>query len=44
MEEIFYKKVSDLSVFENKTIFEVGYEKLKEKLVSLYGAENIETV
>lgn len=44
MEETFYKKVSDLSIFENKTIFEVGYEKLKEKLVSLYGAENIETV
>lgn len=44
MEETFAKKVSDLSVFENKTIFEVGYEKLGEKLVSLYGAENIETV
>ncbi len=44
MEETFYKNVSDLSVFENKTIFEVGYEKLGEKLASLYGAENIETV
>jgi mRNA-degrading endonuclease RelE of RelBE toxin-antitoxin system len=44
MEETFTKKVSDLSVFENKTIFEVGYEKLGEKLASLYGAENIETV
>jgi len=44
MEEEFTKKVSDISVFENKTIFEVGYEKLGEKLASLYGAENIETV
>jgi hypothetical protein len=44
MEETFYKKVSDLSVFETKTIFEVGYEKLGEKLASLYGEENIETV
>ena len=44
MEETFYKNVSDLSVFENKTIFEVGYEKLGEKLVNLYGEENIETV
>lgn len=44
MEETFTKKVPDLSVFENKTIFEVGYEKLGEKLASLYGAENIETV
>jgi hypothetical protein len=44
MEETFTKKVSDLSVFETKTIFEVGYEKLGEKLASLYGAENIETV
>lgn len=44
MEETFYKKVSDLSVFENKTIFEVGYEKLAEKLAGLYGAENIEVV
>ncbi len=44
MEEEFTKKVADISVFENKTIFEVGYEKLGEKLASLYGAENIETV
>lgn len=44
MEETFAKTVSDLSAFENKTIFEVGYEKLGEKLASLYGAENIETV
>ena len=44
MEETFTKKVADLSVFETKTIFEVGYEKLGEKLTTLYGAENIETV
>jgi len=44
MEETFTKKVADLSVFENKTIFEVGYEKLGEKLIALYGAENIEIV
>lgn len=44
MEEEFTKKVADISTFESKTIFEVGYEKLGEKLASLYGAENIETV
>lgn len=44
IEETFAKRVSDLSAFETKTIFEVGYEKLGEKLASLYGAENIETV
>lgn len=44
MEETFYKNVSDLSAFETKTIFEVGYEKLGEKLTALYGAENIEIV
>lgn len=44
MEETFTKTVSDLSAFETKTIFEVGYEKLGEKLTALYGAENIETV
>jgi hypothetical protein len=44
MEETFYKKVSDLSVFETKTIFEVGYEKLGEKLNALYGATNIEVI
>jgi hypothetical protein len=44
MEEEFTKKVSDISVFESKSIFEVGYEKLGEKLASLYGEENIETV
>lgn len=44
MEEEFTKKVADLSVFENKTIFEVGYEKLGEKLATTFGAENIEIV
>lgn len=44
MEEEFMKKVSDISVFESKTIFEVGYEKLGEKLSTLYGEENIEIV
>ena len=44
MEETFYKNVSNLTPFETKTIFEVGYEKLAEKLSSLYGEENIEIV
>lgn len=44
MEEEFTKKVPDISAFETKTIFEVGYEKLGEKLTALYGAENIEIV
>lgn len=44
MEEEFTKKVVDLSAFETKTIFEVGYEKLGEKLSTLYGEENIEIV
>jgi methyl coenzyme M reductase subunit C-like uncharacterized protein (methanogenesis marker protein 7) len=44
MEEEFTKKVADLSVFESRTIFEVGYEKLGEKLSATFGAENIETV
>ena len=44
MEEEFTKKVADISEFETKTIFEVGYEKLGEKLTALYGAENIEIV
>jgi hypothetical protein len=44
MEEEFTKKVADISAFETKTIFEVGYEKLGEKLTALYGAENIEIV
>lgn len=44
MEEEFTKKIVDISVFENKTIFEVGYEKLGEKLATTFGSENIEIV
>lgn len=44
LEEEFVKKVADISVFEDRTIFDVGYEKLGEKLSGLYGAENIEIV
>lgn len=44
IEEEFTKTVSDLSAFESKTIFEIGYEKLGEKLATLYGQENIEIV
>ena len=44
IEEEFTKTVSDLSAFESKTIFEVGYEKLGEKLATLFGQENIEIV
>ena len=44
MEEEFTKKIVDISVFESKTIFEVGYEKLGEKLVATFGEENIEIV
>ena len=38
------KTVSDISAFESKTIFEIGYEKLGEKLATLFGEENIEIV
>ena len=31
----------DIATLENVSIFAYGYEKLKEKLVGLYGAENI---
>lgn len=31
----------DTATLENVSIFAYGYEKLKEKLVGLYGAENI---
>jgi hypothetical protein len=44
VEDTFYKKEADLSIFETKTIFEFGYEKLNELLSNLYGAENLETV
>jgi hypothetical protein len=35
-------KVPDWSQVENHNIFEFGYAKLKDKLIELYGAENIE--
>jgi hypothetical protein len=44
MEEEFTKTVSDISAFESKSIFEIGYEKLGEKLATLFGEENIEIV
>lgn len=31
----------DIATLENVSIFAYGYEKLREKLVGLYGAENI---
>jgi hypothetical protein len=34
-------EVPNLSLIEGQDIFEYGYTKLKEKLVTLYGAENI---
>ncbi len=34
-------EVPNLSLIEGQDIFEYGYTKLKEKLVSLFGAENI---
>lgn len=34
--------VADMSLIQGQDIFEFGYAKLKEKLVSLYGAENIQ--
>lgn len=34
--------VADMSLIQGQDIFEFGYTKLKEKLVSLYGAENIQ--
>ena len=34
-------EVPNLSLIEGEDIFEYGYTKLKEKLVTLYGAENI---
>lgn len=38
------KAVSDMTPLTNGTIFKYAYEKLREKLVSLYGEENIEIV
>lgn len=41
VEEDVIKNVLDLTELENKSIFEFGYEKLKEKLITLFGDENI---
>jgi hypothetical protein len=41
VEETYMVKTPDLSPLETTTIFEFGYSHLKEKLVSLFGAENI---
>ncbi len=46
VDDMLFKKLNiktlDLSLFETKTIFEIGYEKLEEHLITLYGQENIE--
>jgi hypothetical protein len=34
-------QVIDLSIIKNQDIFAFGYAKLKEKLIEIYGAENI---
>jgi len=36
-----YIPTIDIATLENVSIFAYGYGKLKEKLVELYGAENI---
>ena len=41
VEEGVTKIVPDLSSVEDKDVFEFGYGKLKEKLVSLFGADNV---
>ena len=41
-EETITKKVADLTSVENGTIFQYGYSKLKERLIELFGEENIE--
>lgn len=41
VEETITKTVPDLSSVEDKDVFEFGYGKLKEKLVSLFGADNV---
>ena len=41
VEETLVKTVPDLSSVEDKDVFEFGYGKLKEKLVSLFGADNV---
>jgi hypothetical protein len=41
VEETHISLVPDLTPLEDATIFEFGYSKLKEKLVGLFGAENV---
>jgi len=41
VEETITKTVPDLSSVEDKDVFEFGYGKLKEKLVGLFGADNV---
>jgi hypothetical protein len=41
VEETYTKIVPDLSALEDGTIFAFGYAKLKDKLVELFGAENV---
>ena len=41
VEETYMKTVPDLSALEDGTIFSFGYAKLKDKLVELFGADNV---
>jgi hypothetical protein len=41
VEETYMKTVPDLSALEDGTIFAFGYAKLKDKLVELFGADNV---
>jgi hypothetical protein len=41
VEETYTRTVPDLSPLEDATIFAFGYGKLKEKLVDLFGADNV---
>jgi hypothetical protein len=41
VEEAYTATVPDLTPLEDETIFEFGYAKLKDKLVGLFGAENV---
>jgi hypothetical protein len=41
VEETYTSVVPDLTPLEDETIFEFGYDKLKDKLVGLFGADNV---
>jgi hypothetical protein len=41
VEETYTATVPDLTPLEDETIFEFGYANLKDKLVGLFGAENV---